>query len=248
MAISMDRAIVGRDKGEPRPKLNPGYHLVECVSMCTAETDHGSAFFCNMRVVKGPTQAGYSADIAVFPDTARGGNGMPLAQAKALEEGKIQRCVAAVAGYPKEQANKVNQEFFTYAVPERKKGPDGKPLTPPPTPLAGRRFIVLADEYIVKSGKNAGKTGIKYETFPETHPCNIQEYVPPVGASAPMSLQSPGAPAQAAPVPAAPPAAPAVPALPEGWLAHPTAPGYAYNPTVPTHLYEVATQQYRQVG
>lgn len=159
MGISLQNARIGKKKDEKREKLKHGRHLVRVVDMRQKDTrECGFGFFLDFAVVKGPTQENFEDTFKVFPEMARATGGkLTRAEVKALDEGKIQIAVAAVAGYVKEAAGVVNQEYFdrATAVRERETNVEAK------SPFVGALFEVDA-----KGGSNAKGPYTYYEVFP----------------------------------------------------------------------------------
>jgi hypothetical protein len=207
MAIDLSRARAPKNKDEEKVKLNKGRHIVRCVDLRQKETrSSGLAFFCDFEVVSGPTQTGFRDSLAVFPETARGNAKLTKEEVEELELGKIQVCVAAVAGFVKEAAHQVNNEFYARATAHpRKEGVI--------SPLAGSLFEIEAIEHNGKKG-----TSIYYEAYPH--------FGADAHAAAAVNQPAPAAAAPAVPsvsklpaIPSIPKAAPVFP--PKGWIFHP---------------------------
>lgn len=216
-APDMNRAKVGKKKGEPKFKLNKGRHVCEIFDMRYEDTrGYGLAFFLDFDVRRGPTPVGSRSTFEKYPDSVRpNGSDFTLEELKDREIGKIQVAIAAAAGFPADARHNVTNEYAARATayPRNKANPGQK------SPFAGHLIIVDAVES--KNGK------IYYEILPysEEAAADITEVIQPDAAPAAESSAPP--PAARVGVPQLPPKAAAV-FPPAPWKIHPENDEYVY--------------------
>ena len=126
--FSMDDAEQRGNKFN-KAKALLGEHVCEVVNVREHAGFHGTFFYLDMKVLEGPSGAGFEFSWGCNPDLAKGGPGMPVTKARALDLGKIQAAVAACYGLPANKAGEVSTAVYQASIAQ-------------PSPLKGRKIKV----------------------------------------------------------------------------------------------------------
>lgn len=205
--------MAGAKQGGQREKTEApaiGTYLCKCLNMRAKNTrGKGAGFFLEYEIIscvapqqdlKGnavePSAPGHKHTYMIFPEDARvpAGGKLTKEDVIALEFGKVQAAVAAVAGWSKAEAGNVNDEYFEKAT-------QGSI-----SPLSGRHFILDVVPHQNKKGADSYFCAI----YPAPEADQKQAAPAPQRSAAPAPAKPPAKPA---------PAAPAFP--PAGWQAYP---------------------------
>jgi hypothetical protein len=158
-------------------KLLTGDHVCEIVNVRENTGFHGTFFHLDMKVIEGPSGAGFEFNWRINPDLAKGGAGMPVAKARALDLGKIQAAVAACYGLPANKAAEVSDAVYAASIAQ-------------PSPLKGRKVRVSCR--LVKG--TTDKTYYVIEPFGQP-PASAAELAPaPVAPAVPAAVSAPAFP------------------------------------------------------
>jgi hypothetical protein len=177
MGFSMKSAMPPK-KTYSKEKLVPGRHLCRVLNVREKDGHYGHQFFLDFEVVEGPSGKGFQGYYKVNPDEAKGNTD---------SGGKMQKAVAAVYGYPAEQADKVDDAVYDKSIAQN-----------PVSPLRGRLVVIEAIAYERKRPKPGEPTSsVYYEVYPHLDGTESAE----IPAEVTQIRKTPALPTKAAPKP-----------------------------------------------